>query len=109
MRAARATIKKVAGSKQIVSFLIILFERKTGGLLPSLQIFARLSTLGSLNGGSGSNAKVIILAKIAKKKPEEEKRHNAAAEEIGKNGSRLYLKTSPNGGYGLCMKQKNFQ
>lgn len=110
LRAARAAVKKAGGRKKIRIPRIIPFERKTGGILPLIPIFAGLSALGSLAGGSGAIAKAIIDAKSAKKKLEEDKRHNAAMEEIGKKGSGLYLKKSRKGGYGLFMKkQKNFQ
>lgn len=110
LRAARAAVKKAGGRKKIRVPRIIPFERKTGGILPLIPIFAGLSALGSLAGGSGAIAKAIIDAKSAKKKLEEDKRHNAAMEEIGKKGSGLYLKKSLKGGYGLFMKkQKNSQ
>lgn len=108
LKEARAAIKKAGGRKRIRVPRLIPFERKTGGILPLIPIFAGLSALGSLAGGSGAIAKAIIDAKNAKKKLEEDRRHNAAMEAIGKEGSGLYLKKSPKSGYGLYLKkQKN--
>lgn len=109
LRTARAAIKKAGGRKKFRVPRIIPFERKTGGILPLIPLFAGLSALGALAGGASAVAKTVIDAKNVKKKLEEDRRHNAAMEEIGKKGSGLYLRKTPKG-YGLFLKkQKNSQ
>lgn len=107
LKAARAAIKKAGGRKKIRVPRIIPFERKSGGILPLIPIFAGLSALGSLAGGASAIASSVINAKNTRKKLEEDKRHNAAMEEIGKKGAGLYLKKTSKGGFGLFLK-KNF-
>ncbi|KAJ8939040.1 hypothetical protein NQ318_007671 [Aromia moschata] len=67
---------------------------KTGGILPLLPIFAGLSALGTLTGGSAPVAKTVLDAKAKGKRLEETQRHNSKMEAIalGKQGSGLYLK-----------------
>lgn len=107
LRAARAAIRKVGGRKKIRLPRIIPFEKKTGGILPLIPIFAGLSALGSLAGGASAISNAVINAKTARKKLEEDKRHHMAMEEL-KKGSGLYLRKTPKGGFGLFLKkQKN--
>lgn len=80
---------------------------KIGGVLPLIPIFAGLSALGALAGGSSSVANAVINAKNAKKKLTEAKRHNETMEAIAlgkslKTGSGLYLSPYKNG-YGLYL------
>lgn len=69
---------------------------KTGGVLPLVPIFAGLSALGALMGGSASITNAVISSNRAKKELDEAARHNKTMEAIslGKNahtGSGLYL------------------
>lgn len=70
---------------------------KIGGVLPLIPIFAGLSALGALLGGSASVANAVISAKNAKKRLKEAHRHNETIEAIAlnqnaKTGSGLFLK-----------------
>lgn len=106
LQAARVAIKKAGGRKKIKVPRIIPFEAKEGGFLPLLPILAGLGSLGSLAGGASAVAKTIIDAKNAKKKLEEQSRHNRKMEEIGKQGSGLYLRKNYRNGYGLYLKKQ---
>lgn len=79
---------------------------KIGGMLPLVPIFAGLSALGALMGGSAGVANAVMSANKAKKDYNESKRHNQTMEAIalgsgGKNrmraGAGLYLKPYKNG------------
>lgn len=80
---------------------------KTGGVLPLIPIFAGLSALGSLVGGSAAVARAVSSANEAKRDLEESKRHNRKLEAIAignsKNGAGIYLKPYKRG-YGLFLK-----
>lgn len=80
---------------------------KTGGMLPLIPIFAGLSALGSLAGGTAGVVRAIGSANEAKRQLEESKRHNDMMEAIAigksKKGSGLFLKPYRNG-YGLYLK-----
>lgn len=69
---------------------------KTGGILPLIPIFAGLSALGALTGGSAAVANAVISANAARKRLKEVERHNETMEAIalGKNkrGDGVYLK-----------------
>lgn len=69
---------------------------KIGGLLPLIPIFAGLSALGALMGGSASVANAVVSANNAKKKLKEAHRHNETIESIAlghnsKTGGGLHL------------------
>lgn len=69
---------------------------KIGGVLPLIPIFAGLSALGALVGGTAGVTNAVINAKDAKKKFTEAKRHNETMEAIAmgkpsKTGSGLFL------------------
>lgn len=78
---------------------------KRGGILPLLPIFAGLSALGSLAGGTSAIVKTIQDYKGAQAQLNEKKRHNQKMEEISmgrglylrpyKQGMGLYLKPFP--------------
>lgn len=74
---------------------------KIGGVLPLIPIFAGLSALGALTGGSAAVANAVITANNAKKRLKESERHNEMMEAIalGKNrrGEGVYLKPYKNG------------
>lgn len=80
---------------------------KTGGVLPLIPIFAGLSALGALAGGTSSIVKTINEAQQAKHLLSESRRHNRLMEAValGKSavGSGLYLKPYKRG-YGLYLK-----
>lgn len=81
---------------------------KIGGIIPLIPVFAGLSALGALMGGSAGIASAVISANKAKKDLNEMKRHNQTVEAIslGKRGSGLYLKHYKKG-YGLYLRQFN--
>lgn len=81
---------------------------KTGGVLPLIPIFAGLSALGALMGGTSSIIKTVNEAKQAKESLNESQRHNRMMESValGKQsttGAGLYLKPYKKG-YGLYLK-----
>lgn len=79
---------------------------KTGGVLPLIPIFAGLSALGAIVGGTSSVVKTINEAQQAKQLLSESQRHNRMMEAValGKShtGSGLYLKPYKRG-YGLYL------
>lgn len=107
--AAKAAIKNhKIPKKNIQSGLPrIIPVPKIGGVLPLVPIFAGLSALGALMGGSASVANAVVSANNAKKNFKEAQRHNETMEAIaiGKNaktGSGLYLMPYRKG-YGLYL------
>lgn len=91
------------------------FERvipvpKIGGVLPLIPIFAGLSALGALSGGSAAIANAVLTANNAKKKLAESKRHNQMMEAVAiganKSGRGVFLKPYKSG-FGLYMKNRN--
>lgn len=73
---------------------------KIGGVLPLIPIFAGLSALGALAGGSAGIANAVISANKAKKDFNESKRHNESMEAIALDGRNLKRKA----GAGLFLK-----
>lgn len=82
---------------------------KIGGILPLIPIFAGLSALGALTGGSAAVANAVIRANNAKKQLKESERHNEMMEAIalGKNreGHGVFLKPYRSG-LGLYTQKK---
>lgn len=81
---------------------------KLGGALPLIPIFAGLSALGALMGGTASVANAVVNANDAKKRLGEAQRHNETMEAIAlgrtsKKGDGLYLEPYKRG-YGLFLK-----
>lgn len=81
---------------------------KTGGVLPLIPIFAGLSALGALAGGTSTIIKTVNEAQHAKQLLSESQRHNRMMEAValGKStttGSGLYLKPYKRG-YGLYLR-----
>lgn len=75
---------------------------KIGGILPLIPVFAGLSALGALMGGSAGIASAVNSASKAKKEYNELKRHNESMEAIAlgntrKGGTGLFLKPYKNG------------
>lgn len=102
---ALKNIKRVKKSEIIQPRIIPV--PKTGGVLPLIPIFAGLSALGALTGGTTSIIKTINEAQQAKQLLSESQRHNRMMEAValGKPtvGGGLYLKPYKRG-YGLYLK-----
>lgn len=102
---ALKNIKRVKKSEIIQPRIIPV--PKTGGVLPLIPIFAGLSALGALTGGTASIIKTINEAQQAKQLLSESQRHNRMMEAValGKPtvGGGLYLKPYKRG-YGLYLK-----
>lgn len=84
---------------------------KIGGVLPLIPIFAGLSALGAIAGGTSSIVKTINEAQQAKQLLSESQRHNRMMEAValGKShtsGSGLYLKPYKRG-YGLYLNPRS--
>ena len=105
---AKLAIKQYSGRKNIKVPRVIPVPKKIGGAIPLLPIFAGLSALGSLAGGSSGIVKAINDLKEAKNQLKESERHNKMMESIAmgkgvflapyKRGSGLYLNPYKNGG-----------
>lgn len=88
---------------------------KIGGMLPLVPIFAGLSALGTLIGGSAGVIRAVKATDEAKREFEESKRHNKVIESIAigqtKTGSGIYLRPYKRG-YGIYLqpfpKSKNY-
>lgn len=114
MKAAKATVGERISSRPYDIQRVIPVP-KIGGVLPLIPIFAGLSALGTLTGGSAAVANAIITANRAKRDLKESQRHNQMMESIalGKNkkGEGVYLKPYKTG-LGLYVKNnmssKNF-
>lgn len=107
--AVDVALKSVKGVKK-AEFLRprIIPIPKTGGVLPLIPIFAGLSALGALVGGTSSVIKTMNETKQAKEALNESQRHNRMMEAValGKQpttGAGLYLKPYKQG-YGLYLK-----
>lgn len=103
---ALAAAKKSSTSTDVHTPRIIPIP-KAGGMLPLIPIFAGLSALGSLAGGSAGVVRAIGAANEAKRQLAESQRHNEMMEAIAigksKRGNGLYLKPYRKG-YGLYLK-----
>lgn len=99
------SIKKSKKGKKVKAPRIIKVPTYSGGVLPLIPIFAGLSALGSIVGGTSSIVKAINEYKNAHNQMEEKKRHNEKMEAIAmgkgyflkpyKNGYGFFLKSSP--------------
>lgn len=108
--AAKAAVKKHKITKEKIQSGLprIIPVPKIGGVLPLIPIFAGLSALGALMGGSASVANAVVSANNAKRNFKEAQRHNTTMEAIAigrnaKTGSGLYLMPYKKG-YGLFLK-----
>lgn len=115
LSAARNVIKNENVKRNSDYFRVIPLPKegkggKIGGVLPLIPIFAGLSALGALMGGSASIANAVISSKNAKKSLEEANRHNQTMEAIAigrdKHGNGLYLRPYKNGLGLFCAKKK---
>ena len=75
---------------------------KHGGILPLIPLFAGITALGSLAGGTAGIAKTVLEKKAKDKELEELVRHNKEMEnalksESGVNGTGLFLSKRPSG------------
>lgn len=107
MKAATAVVKE-NGSKKPSKFRVIPVP-KTGGALPFLiPLFAGLSAIGSLAGGTAAIVNAVNSIKNARKQLHESERHNKIIEFIKidnkRGGNGLYLKPYKNG-LGLYLAQ----
>ena len=98
---AKHIVKKHRGSPRIIPV------PKTGGFLPLIPLFAGLSALGALAGGTAGIAKAVNDASAAKKQLRESERHNKTIEAIAL-GKGFYLRPYKKG-YGLEAIPKNCQ
>lgn len=117
--AARAAVKGHKPSKQSIHDGLprIIPVPKIGGVLPLIPIFAGLSALGALMGGSASVTNAVLSAQNAKRKLKEAARHNETMEAVAlSNGSPKRRRqqsastatatssSSPSTGFGLHLK-----
>lgn len=105
---ALGAAKRVAkGRKGEISMPRIIPIPKTGGLLPLVPIFAGLSALGTLAGGTTAIVRAIGAAKEAKEELKESQRHNNVMESIAigrtRQGEGLYMRPYKTG-YGLYLQ-----
>lgn len=108
VKAAKVFVKKhkVPKSDAVDKLPRVIPVPKIGGALPLIPIFAGLSALGALMGGSTGVANAVISANKAKKDFSEAKRHNETMEAISigrRGGHGLYLKPYKSG-FGLYLK-----
>lgn len=108
LNSALGAAKRVTkSSKGKISVPRIIPIPKTGGLLSLVPIFAGLSALGTLAGGSSALLRAIGAAKEAKEELKEGRRHNNAMEAIAigrsHHGEGLYMKPYKTG-YGLYLQ-----
>lgn len=105
LKAAKKEMKNIILPSRIIPI------PKTGGILPFLiPLFAGLSALGSLAGGTAGIVKTVNEFKDAKKRLKESERHNGMMESIMlKECKGLYLKPyGQRGGLGLFIDSKNY-
>lgn len=113
LKAARKIIKNDANTRNNSSdFDRVIPVPKIGGILPLIPIFAGLSALGALAGGSAAVANAVVSANNAKKQLAESERHNKIMEAVAiganKHGRGVYLKPYRSG-LGLYMNKKKLK
>ena len=92
LAAAKMAVKDAGGQRKIRKPRIIPIP-KTGGVLPLVPIFAGLSAIGSLIGGTAGITKALNDSKDARKNLDEANRHNKMMEAIAiRNGKGIFLK-----------------
>lgn len=106
-KAAKSTVNRIIKKQpisptQVEHELRVITVPKQGAALPLIPIFAGLSALGALLGGSAGIANAAVSAHKAKKDLSEAQRHNQTMETIalGKSantGSGLYLRPYKSG------------
>lgn len=104
--------KKSSSSPAIIKLPQIIPISKTGGMLPLIPVFAGLSAMGSLAGGTAGIVRAIGAASEAKKQLNESQRHNEMMEAIAigksRKGNGLYLNAYRKG-YGLYLSPYSFE
>lgn len=121
--AARRIMKSVGGKRKIRVPRVIPVPNvaataagtKQGGIIPLIPIFAGLSALGAIAGGTSAIAKTINDAKAAQENIKENQRHNRSMEALAasssssskKGGGALFLKPYRKGGSALYLKPYN--
>lgn len=103
---------KQTKKKNVTKPRIIKVPTHSGGVLPLIPIFAGLSALGSIAGGTSGIVNAINQYRNAQKQLEENKRHNNTLEAIAignhKTGKGFYLQSSNTGnGFYLAANPKN--
>lgn len=108
IRVAVDSVKRTKSGKRVKKPRTIPIPTRTGGILPLIPIFAGLSALGSIAGGTAGIVNSINQYRNAREKLEEDRRHNKEMEAIAigkgagfylrsnKRGSGFYLSTSKN-------------
>lgn len=93
VKKAIRTVERVKKVQKVISPLKarIIPIPKTGGVLPLIPIFAGLSALGALAGGTAGVVKAINNSRAAAEQLKESQRHNEKMEAIAL-GKGLYLK-----------------
>lgn len=103
IKGAREAIKKSGGKRNLIIPRIIPVPPTTGGALPLLiPLFAGLSAMGALAGGTAGVVKAINSVKTAENQLKEAQRHNKTMEAIA-IGKGLNLKPYKKG-YGIFLK-----
>lgn len=111
VKEAKAFLKKEKKNSKNLSSDIerIIPVPKIGGILPLIPIFAGLSALGALAGGSAAVANAVVSANNAKKQLTESERHNRMMEAVAiganKRGRGVFLRPYKSG-FGVCMHKK---
>lgn len=113
LSAAKLIIKEHRGEKPSIKDIPRTIPMpKIGGALPLVPIFAGLSALGALLGGTSAVTNAITTTKNAQKSLKEEQKHNRTMEAIAvgrsRDGNGLFLKPYKNG-LGLYMQKENKQ
>lgn len=98
LKAAKIALKKAGGKKYVRVPRIIPIPKHGGFLIP---LFAGLSALGALAGGSAQIASAVNAAKAAQKKLEEQTRHDEAMESIALRGKGMNIEIKQRGKTGL--------
>lgn len=109
VNAAKLAVQGHKPSKKIIESGLprIIPVPKVGGILPLVPIFAGLSALGALMGGSAGVASAVLSAQRTKKLLLEAQRHNQTMESIALGGGRRRnssTSTGPRSGSGLHLR-----
>lgn len=83
---------KSSGRKKTGRLPRVVPVQKQGGILPLIPIFAGLSALGAMAGGSAGIAKAVKDAQNAKEELKEQMRHNKSVETSIAMGRGLFMK-----------------
>lgn len=101
LKAAKKVVQENQDTQYKQPGVRVIQVPKVGGVLPLIPIFAGLSALGSLVGGTSAVVNAVNNTNNAKKQLAESERHNQTMETIllgkSKKGEGLYLKPYKNG------------